>query len=322
MESLPQFSGTRARAVYQKYPQTRWRILVSGTSGLIGKALVSFLEEGGHHVVKLVRTKNRGKNTLYWDPQAADLSPQEFEGFDAVIHLAGQNIADGFWTQKRKNTLFLSRCRDSWLLSQVFMRCQQVPSVFIGVSAVGIYGDRPKERLTEESHPGKGFLPELCEQWEKATSALQQRGVRVVHPRLGIVLSMHGGMLARLLPFFRKGLGAILGNGEQLLSWITLEDLLYSFYHILHTESLQGAVNVCAPFPVSQAEFSQTLAACLQKPLFLRLPKKMVQWVFGEMGEAMLLASGGAFPQKLLRTGFVFSHPTLANALSTLIQKT
>jgi len=314
-----QMTLTRDLEVIGKYPKKTLRILVSGTHGLVGKALIPFLEGAGHQVVKLVRSKEKKENSICWDPKTGAINPKEFEDFDAVIHLAGKNIANRRWTKRQKSEIFLSRCRDSWLLSQVFMRCIRIPKVFICASAIGIYGDRPGELLTEESLPGKGFLSGVCKKWEEATCAIENRGSRGVHTRFGVVLSRRGGMLGRLLPLFQMGLGAVMGRGDQKVSWIALDDLIYGLYHVLQTQEIEGAVNFTSPNPVTQEEFSKELAASLRRPLFLRIPKKVLQLGLKEMADEMLLASVAATPKKLIDTGFVFYYSTLKKALKQLI---
>jgi len=299
------------RRVLAKYPSKPLRILVSGGSGFIGSKLVSFLESGGHEVVCLTRSKEKRDNSIYWDPKSAEVDKSSFEGFDAVIHLAGKNIASGIWTKKLKNEIFLSRVRDSWLLSQILLRLEKPPKTVICASAIGIFGNRGEEKLTESSPLGSGFLAEVCKKWEEATTSIESRGVRGVHPRFGLVLSSKGGTLAKLLPIFRLGLGAILGTGKQYVSWIALDDVVYGIYHALMTEELQGPVNFVSPNPVTNEEFSCSFAKSLNKPLFLRIGEKPLRFLLGEMAEEMFLSSVKAYPEKLLSTGYEFVYPAL-----------
>lgn len=294
------------------------RILVSGASGLIGSRLTIFLCAAGHEVVHLVRKKEVASNEIFWDPSTETASKEKFEGFDLVIHLAGKNIAERRWTDQIKKELFLSRCRDTWLLSHILTRLERPPKCLITASAIGIYGNRGEEILTEESPPGVGFLAELCEKWEEATQAIEQKGTRVVHTRFGIVLSKEGGVLAKLLPSFRLGLGAILGSGKQFLSWVTLDDLVYAIYHAAMHEELKGAINVVSPHPATQEEFSRALAKALHRPCFLRLPASLLRLLFGEMADEMLLSSTRAVPKKLLISNFRFTSPVLEEALTRL----
>lgn len=289
------------------------KILVSGTSGLIGRALVSFLRAQGHLVFSLVRAHSRmGPSAVYWDPSSDTWDKSGLEGFDAVIHLAGENIAAHRWSKKQKERLFVSRCRDTWLLTQALIRLQKKPKVLITASACGYYGDRKLELLTEKSSKGRGFLADLCERWELATSAATQQGVRVVHARFGLVLSLEGGVLAKMLPLFRLGLGGRLGTGAQLLPWVALEDAIGALYHALVVEELQGPVNICAPHPVSQAAFAKTLGRVLHRPVFLSIPAFMIRVFLGEMADELLLASTNAYPERLLQTGYLFRFSQLA----------
>jgi hypothetical protein len=281
------------------------RILLSGSTGFIGRPLMAFLQKEGHQVVALVRHRG-AQESVYWDPSTGTLSPEDFEGFDAVIHLAGENIAAGRWTKKRKDQLFLSRCRDTWLLSQVLSRLSSPPRIVLCASAVGIYGNRGAEILTEKSAPGTGFLAHLTLKWEEATRAIAARGSRVVHMRFGTVLSPSGGMLRKMLPLFKWGLGGKLGSGEQYISWIALSDLLTAIYHCLTVETLSGPVNITAPNSITQAEFAKQLATFLRRPAFFHIPAILLRLVFAEMGEELLLASTRAYPQKLLDSGYNF----------------
>lgn len=292
------------------------RILISGASGLIGKALFTHFSQKGHDVVPLSRHPTQ--NGIYWNPKTGDLKKEDFEGFDAIFHLAGKNIAGGLWTKKVKEEIFLSRCRDTWLLSQVLVRLLHPPKTLIVASAVGIYGDRGGETLTESSPPGCGFLAEVCKKWEEATKSIENRGVRTVHTRFGVVLSPNGGMLRRLLPLFRMGLGAVVGSGDQFVSWVALEDLATAFSHILEKDSIQGPVNVVSPHPEKMADFAKKLAKGLHRPLFLKIGEKPLKWLLGQMAEEMLLASTKALPEKLEASGFTFQYPTLESYFKAL----
>lgn len=299
------------RGIYESYPRSPKRILITGSSGLIGSRLIAFLCGAGHQVTRLVRRRPLQNGEIFWNPHTGEVPLDPFEGFDAVIHLAGKNIAGGRWNSKFKEELFISRCRDTWLLSHVLMRLKKPPKCFICASAVGIYGNRGEEPLTEESSPGTGFLADLCQKWEEAARAIEQKGVRVVHTRFGMVLSDEGGMLQKLLPVFKLGLGAILGNGQQILSWVALDDVIYAIYHALMVEQISGPLNVTSPHPVTQEVFSKKLANALHRPCFLRLPAPLLKALFGEMADEMLLCSAKALPKKLLQSGFRFQYPLL-----------
>lgn len=300
----------------ERYPRQPLRILLSGASGFVGSHLKLFLQLAGHEVICLVRGKQeRTEETISWDPKLGEANKEDFEGFDAVIHLAGEPLG-GRWNCHTKQKLFLSRCRDTWLLSQILCRLYRPPRAMICASAIGYYGDRGKEELTEESSAGKGFLADLCIKWEKATEAIENRGTRVVHTRFGAVLSAKGGMLRKLLVPFRYGLGGKLGSGRQVISWIGIDDLLGAIYHCLMREEISGAVNLVAPHPVTQAEFARTLAKKLRRPALCQLPSFFLKAVFGEMAKEVLLASQKVAPQKLLETGYAFRYPNLSTALN------
>jgi uncharacterized protein len=292
------------------------RILLSGSSGFIGSQIKIFLKLAGHEVVCLVRRKeDLAADAIYWDPIHGAMRKEDFEGFDAVIHLAGAGIAQGRWTKSKKEQLFLSRCRDTWLLSQVLCRLYRPPKTVLCASAIGFYGDRGEEELTEDSPQGTGFLADLCEKWEKATAAVANRGTRVVHARLGVVLSARGGMLKKMLRVFRLGLGGKMGSGKQWVSWISIDDLLGAFYHCLMNEDIDGSVNFVAPQPITQAEFARVLAKRLSRPAFCHLPAWILKAAFGEMAKEMILSSQNVKPAKLLRTGYHFRYPDLKTAL-------
>lgn len=302
-------------AAYERYPKKKMRILLSGASGLLGSNLTNFLRAGGHDVVRLVRKKTRAPDAIVWDPENGIVPREELEGFTAVIHLAGANIAEKRWTLARKKELFQSRSRDTWVLAHALARLQAPPSVFISASAVGYYGDQGTTLVTEESKAGKGFLADLCQHWERASEVLRERGIRVVHTRLGSVISPQGGALKVLLPLFRVGLGASLGKGDQWFSWIGVDDAVYAFYHVLMTPDLQGAVNLTSPICVTNKEFGAILAKACKRPYFFRIPAPLLNMVLGDMSRELLLTSIRAYPEKLLRSGFDFRTPELSSAI-------
>ncbi len=252
-------------------------------------------------------------------PMLGRINKADFEGFDAVIHLAGGGIADRRWTKKRKEQLFLSRCRDTWLLSQVLCRLYRPPKTMICASAIGFYGNRGDEELTEESGPGTGFLADLCQKWEEATLAIDNRGTRVVHCRFGAVLGTKGGALKKLLTPYRLGLGGKLGSGNQFFSWIAIDDLVGAAYHCLMNDTLSGPVNFVAPQAVRQREFAKLLAKKLGRPAFCRVPAPLLKLILGEMAEEMLLSSQRVVPKKLLALGYRFRYPDLKAALDHLL---
>ena len=291
------------------------RILVTGASGLIGSALVSFLGAGGHRVLRLVRAQPRpGQGEVHWDPAAGKVDPMGLQGLDAAVHLAGESIAQR-WTPERKAKILQSRARGTRLLSESFARLTQPPRVLLCASAIGYYGDRGQEILNEESPSGVGFLAEVCREWEAACEPAVRRGIRVVNLRIGMVLSSRGGALARMLFPFRLGLGARIGSGKQYMSWIAIDDLLGGILHALTHETLVGPVNAVAPNPVTNLEFTKTLGRVLGRPTVLRLPAFVARLALGEMADSLLLASARVEPARLMASGYSFSHPELEGAL-------
>ena len=294
------------------------KILVTGASGLVGSALVQLLANGGHEVVRLGRTAP-GPADLRWDPDAGALDAAALEGFDGVIHLAGENIAAGRWNAARKRRIRESRVQGTRLLARTLAGLERPPRVLVSASAVGFYGDRGDEELSEESPAGTGFLSEVCREWEAATEAAAGKGIRVVHARLGVVLSRDGGALAKMLMPFKLGAGGIVGNGRQYMSWITLEDTAAALAHLLVTETAAGPVNVVAPAPVTNREFTKTLGRVLRRPTLFPLPAFVARVVFGEMADALLLGSTRVKPASLLDSGYVFRHGSLEEGLRAVL---
>lgn len=293
------------------------RILLSGSSGFIGSQLCVSLKAAGHEIVRLVRDRAKcAADTVLWDPKHGEAKKEDLEGFDAVIHLAGSGIADHRWTKKVKERLFVSRCRDTWLLCQLLSRLSRPPRLLISASAIGYYGDRKEEELTEESSRGEGFLADLCEKWEKATDVLEKQGTRVVHARFGAVLGAQGGMLHKMLKIFRWGFGGKLGSGKQFVSWIAIDDLMGSIQHCLNHEEIRGPVNCVSPQPVRQAEFTRLLAKKVHRPAFCHVSAFILKLAMGEMARELFLASQKVKPQRLLETGYSFRYPDLESALS------
>jgi len=295
-------------------------VLVTGASGLIGSALVPFLTAGGHAVTRLVRSTPRpGSTEIPWDPAARSIPTPALEGFDAMVHLAGDNIASGRWTAAKKASIRNSRVQGTTILCDALAQLVKPPKVLLCASAIGYYGDRGAGIVREESAPGTGFLAEVCQAWEAAIAPAVQRGVRVVSLRLGVVLSSAGGALAKMLTPFRLGLGGVIGDGRQYMSWIALDDVLGAMHHALITETLHGPVNGVAPQPVTNQEFTTTLGQVLRRPTRFPLPAFVARLIFGEMADALLLASTRVAPVRLPASGYTFQYPALEEALRHLL---
>jgi uncharacterized protein (TIGR01777 family) len=298
----------------------RLTVAVTGSSGLVGSAVCLFLATGGHRVVRLVRGKvepkpfDDGTTARSWNPRA-EVDPRTLDGVDAVIHLAGENLADGRWTDERKKRILDTRVGPTRRLAEAVAKLDRKPAVLVSASAVGVYGDRGDEPLDESAAPGDGFLADVCKQWEAAAGPAAAAGVRVVHPRIGVVLTPGGGALAKQLPAFRAGGGAVLGDGRQWVSWVTLGDLVGALHHLLMTESLSGPVNCVAPEPVTNREFGRVLARVLNRPYLLTAPAAALRLMVGELADAALLSSTRAVPARLTASGFAFDHPALEPAL-------
>ena len=298
-------------------------VLITGASGLIGSSLAPRLAAAGHRISRLVRPGHGGGGdgtSIPWDPDAGVLDPAPLAGVDAVVHLSGENIAGGRWTQKRRERIRNSRVRTTRLLADTLARIKPPPAVFVHASAVGYYGDRGDEVLTEASGPGSGFLADLCRDWEAASMPAQDAGIRVVRFRIAPVISSRGGMLAAVLPIFRLGLGGRLGSGRQWMSWIALEDLLAIVERSLSDGSMQGSINASSPEPVRNADFVQALGRAVHRPAVLPAPGFALRLALGAMAVEMLLASQRAIPESLLRSaGFQFTRPRLEDALRAAV---
>lgn len=295
-------------------------VLITGSSGLIGLALISALKAKGHSVVRLVRRAVNGDEGLAgWDPETGKLDPGVFEGVDAVVNLAGENIGAARWTPERKKRMRESRVRGTRLLSETLLHLDHPPEVLVSASAVGYYGSRGAEVIFEEAAPGSGFLPEVCTAWEAATEPARQHGIRVVNLRIGMVLSGKGGALQPMVSVFKMGGGGKLGDGRQFMSWIAIDDLTGAILYVMGNKSLRGPVNAVAPNPVSNTEFTKTLGRVLGRPTIFSMPAFAVRLMFGEMADALLLASARVEPDRLLASGFRFQHPELEGALRRVL---
>lgn len=287
------------------------RVLISGSSGLLGQALIPSLQARGDEVLRLVRRKPRMAEERFWDPEAGVLDLADLEGVDAVVHLAGENIGAGRWTETKKRRLIASRVESGRLLVRRIAEAQRPPQILVSASAVGYYGERGTQLLTEADRPGVGFLADLCRAWEAASQGSTLPAVRSVQARFGVVLSRHGGALERMLGPFRWGLGGKLGSGRQLLSFIHLDDAVAAVIQSLNDPRLVGPVNVVAPEPVTNLELTRSLAGALRRPAIFSAPAAALRLALGEMAEEVLLISTGALPAKLEATGFCWRYPTL-----------
>ncbi len=296
------------------------KIIISGASGLIGKPLVANLRKHGHEVVQLVRRAPQA-NQSQWNPSAGQLDVAVLEGCDAVIHLSGAGIGDRRWTAKYKQELVESRTKSTSLLATTIAKCNKKPSVFLSGSAIGIYGARGDEELTELSSHGDSFLAEICKQWEAAAKPAVDAGVRTVFLRTGIVLTPLGGALKKQLPLFKLGLGGKFGDGRAWQSWISLDDELAAIEHLL-TAKVSGAVNLTAPNPVTNADFTTALARALKRLAILPIPKFGPKLLLGgELADALLFTGQRVMPIELQKSGFTFAHSTIDVALRALLNK-
>jgi uncharacterized protein len=296
------------------------RVLITGSSGLIGSVLIPLLRGQNHQVVRLVRrTVAPGEDAAVWDPNTGKLETSALEQTDAVVHLAGENIGAARWNDKRKKHMRESRILGTRLLSESLAQLAVAPRVLVSASAVGYYGSRGDEVLTEDSPPGADFLAEVCREWESATEPARQKGIRVVNLRIGMVLSAKGGALPAMLPPFKAGVGGKLGDGGQFVSWIAIDDLTRAISHAISTESLSGPVNAVSPNPIRNMEMTKALGRVLRRPTFLSMPAAVVRLIFGEMADALLLSSQRVEPRRLLDSGFTFQFSDFETSLHHLL---
>lgn len=289
-------------------------IVVSGSSGFIGSALCEALEARGDRVARLVRPGRRvatDQRAIAWDPERRTIDPGALEGVDAVVHLAGEGIADRRWTEAQKKRIRDSRADGTKLLAHALSQLAEKPALFLCASAVGIYGDRGATPLDELADPGRDFLAEVCLAWEQAAQPAEHAGIRVAHSRFGVVLDPAGGALAKMLPPFKLGLGGKLGSGEQYMSWIARSDAVRALLHLLDTPTLSGAINVTAPTPVTNAQLTAALGKALRRPTVFAVPGFAARAVFGEMAQVALLSGARVLPRRLLDSGFQFEHADL-----------
>jgi uncharacterized protein len=298
------------------------RILITGASGLIGKALRPSLEPKGYELILASRREPKDPQHVQWNPDTGFAEPDlsRLEGLDAVIHLAGENVSGLRWTEEKKKAIRDSRVFGTRSLIETFDKLKAKPKAFISGSAIGFYGDRGDEVMTESSAPGKTYLSEVCKEWEAESRRAEDMGIRTVLLRTGIVLSKDGGALATMMTPFKLGVGGVVGSGKQWMSWISLDDVVGIINFALENESVRGAVNVVAPNPVTNEEFTKTLGSVLYRPTFLPLPEFAVHMVFGEMGDALLLDSTRVIPKRLQDNGYEFRFTDLKPALEHAVK--
>lgn len=295
------------------------KILVSGSTGILGTHFLNVISSDSFEVWRLVRSRAEGENLIFWDPEGGRVdNPDLLEGFDAVVNFSGENIV-GRWTEKKKNSIRRSRILSTRCLVSLFSGLKNPPKTFICASAVGYYGDRGKERLTERSVIGSGFFPDVCREWESEANKASDFGLRVVNLRIGVVLSSKGGMLSSLLLPFKMGFGGVVGSGQQYLSWISIEDISRIIVYLLESEEIRGPVNAVSPNPVTNRQFVTTLARILRRPAWLAVPAFALRFFFGEMASCTVLASSMVFPEKLLCSGYDFLHEDLGSALEDIV---
>ena len=296
------------------------KVAVTGSSGLVGKSLVDLLSSKGDQVIRLVRgSPTTDAMTVRWDPESGVRDPARLEGVDAVVHLAGESIAARRWNETQKQRIRDSRIHGTRALVNTVTGLTAPPKAFICASAIGYYGDRGDELLNEGSAPGSGFLADVCREWEAETEPAARQGIRVVNLRFGVILSPRGGALAKMLTPFRLGVGGRVGDGRQYMSWVALDDVTSPIHHAIVNPGLRGPVNVVAPDAVTNAEFTRVLARALSRPALFPMPGFAVRALFGEMGEALLLASQRVEPMRLRESGFRFAYPDLESALGHLL---
>jgi hypothetical protein len=290
------------------------KIAIAGASGLVGSALIPPLEDEGFEVTRLVRDSPR-VGEIEWHPNQDDIEPAKLSGFEAVINLAGENIAEGRWTDEKKRKIHDSRVHGTHLLSEAMVRLAHKPRVFLCASATGIYGDRGDELLDEQSESGGGFLAGVCREWEKVCDPAAKAGVRVVNLRFGPIIAAKGGMLEKMLTPFKMGLGGKVGSGKQYISWVAIDDVVAAIKLALKDESIRGPLNIVSPNPVRNEQFTKALGEVLSRPTVMAMPAFAARLAFGEMADEMLLVSQRVVPKKLRDMGFTFQYPNLEPTL-------
>lgn len=297
------------------------KIVISGSHGFIGSAVLEHFQQQGHTLLRLIRpTQIAHSNEIFWEPMGQYIHQNKLTGVDAVIHLAGENIF-GRWNEKKKQAIYNSRVIGTDFLCKTLAQLDSKPSVFLCASAVGYYGDQGNEEMTESAPPGSSFLSQVCRDTEAATETAAQAGIRVVNMRFGMVLGSGGGALAKMLPAFKMGMGGPLGDGQQWVSWVSMEDVIGVMDFALNHKKLSGAVNVTSPQPVRNKEFAHTIGKVLHRPEPVPVPKSMLHLMFGDFADEALLNSTKAMPEKLTQTGYEFRYAGLQAALENIFHK-
>jgi uncharacterized protein (TIGR01777 family) len=295
------------------------KILITGSSGLIGSYLGTYLSENENQIYRLRRLKkNISERTILWEPISGLIDPKRLENFNVIIHLGGENISAHRWSNLQKMKIKNSRVRSTRILTHSLISLKTPPDLLITASAVGYYGHCESDLLDENSKAGNLFLSEVCTEWEAVTKPAAESGIRVVNLRFGMILSRDGGALPRLLKLVKIGLGGVIGNGRQYVSWITLEDVASAIIHIINTNEISGAVNMVTPHPVTNRELTKILGQILSRPTIMRVPSIVLKILYGQMAQELLLSSARVYPSKLLDSGYRFKHPTLESALKFL----
>lgn len=298
------------------------KILISGSSGLIGSHLVQSFKGRGHEVIRLVRSEGQlSDDTLLWDPEHHELRLENFENFDVVINLAGENISTGRWTSEKKQKIRDSRVMGTHMLAELLAKLENPPKLLINASAIGFYGDRSDEVMTELSKAGEGFLSDVCHKWEEAAEPAKKAGIRVVKLRIGVVLSASGGALERMLLPFKMGLAGVIGSGKQYMSWIAIDDLVGVVLHLINNDSLQGPINAVSPHPVTNYTFTKSLGKVLKRPTIFPMPAWVARLVMGDMADALVLSSTRVVPDVLEQSGYTFLYPSIDKALVHFLEK-
>ncbi len=298
------------------------KILITGSHGLVGSALVPSLANAGYTVIRMIRPPMKPEEKeILWNPLEGFVEKEKLEGFDAVVHLAGENISTGRWTAEKKARIRDSRVKGTRLLAEILAGLKHKPKILASASAIGFYGSRGTEVMNEKSAAGSGFLAETCVEWEAAAEPARQVGINVVHLRFGIILSPKGGALARMLPPFKLGVGGKIGSGNQYMSWVSITDVVGAVMHVLKSKELKGPLNIVSQQPVTNLEFTKALGRVLSRPTVFPLPAFAARFALGEMADELLLSSNCVIPSRLKASGYVFQHNNIEEALRSMLGK-